>query len=236
MSTATVIIPTTGADTLADAIGSVIIQTHKQTDCWVIIDGPQFEAAAKSICDRYKGIKTLTLLDNTGGGGFYGHRIYAAASFLINSDYVLYLDQDNWFGVDHVATMIDTIETKNLDWAYSLRRIHDKDGNFLVDDNCESLGKWPIFLSDQHFLVDTSCYCVKRDVITRIGGAWYGGYGNDRNFYAAMKHYFPNYGTTGRHSVCYRLDGNPKSVNADFFQQGNAVMSQKYGGSYPWHM
>ena len=172
---------------------------------------------------------------NTGANGFYGHRIYAASSFIINHDYWLALDQDNYFKPNHVEDQIRNCENNQLDWSYSLRSIYDKNGNYLLDDNCESLGKWPIFINDQHHLVDTSCFCIKREVMTKIGGAWYGGWGWDRQFYAAISHYFPKFSTTGFHSVCYRLDGNPNSVNADFFINGNAEMKRRFGDIFPWN-
>lgn len=232
--TATVVIASTGATQLEDAIASVVSQTHKEVNCWVVIDGPQFVAQTLSITQKHPTVSIMALPENTGANGFYGHRVYAATSYLVNSDYVLFLDQDNWMAPDHVSTQIENCERNGLDWSYSLRSIWDKDGNYLLDDNCESLGKWPIFLGDQHHLVDTSCYCIKKDVITKIGGAWYGGWGWDRQFYATISHYFPKYDTTGKHSLCYRLDGNPGSVNKDFFVQGNAVMQQRYPGGYPW--
>ena len=34
--------------------------------------------------------------------------------------------------------------------------------------------------------------------------------------------------------MCYRLDGNPNSVTKEFFDQGNDVNKQKYGGEFPW--
>ena len=234
MSTVTVVIPTTGADTLDQAIQSVRSQTHEDIRCWVVIDGPQFAGAARGIASRYPGIRVMQLPENVGADGFYGHRVYAATSFLINTDYVLFLDQDNWFDRDHVSTMIQTMESRNADWVYSLRRVCGRDGTYLLDDDCESLGHWPAWVNDQAYLVDTSCYCLKRDVVTKIGAAWYGKWGQDRVFLANVKHYFPNHACTGKHTVSYRLDGNPNSVNKDFFVQGNAAMSQRYGGSFPW--
>jgi hypothetical protein len=68
-----------------------------------------------------------------------------------------------------------------------------------------------------------------------MGGAWYGGWGWDRQFYAAMQHHFPKFRTTGLHTLCYRLDGNPNSVNAEFFVHGNAEMQKKYGTTFPWN-
>jgi glycosyltransferase involved in cell wall biosynthesis len=233
--TATIVIAATGALTLADAIGSILTQTFPNTTVLVVIDGLEFTDRVKLITDRYPSVKILQLPENTGGNGFYGHRIYAATSFLINTDYVLFLDEDNYLRPNHVASQILNCENNNLDWSYSLRRIYDKAGNYLIDDDCESLGKWPIYLSDQHFLVDTSSYCIKREVITRVGSVWYGGWGQDRQFFAAISKYFPKFDTTGLHTLCYRLSGNPNSVTKEFFIEGNSVMINKYGTKLPWN-
>jgi glycosyltransferase involved in cell wall biosynthesis len=192
---ATVIIAATGSPTLADAIGSILIQSHRDTIVWVVIDGPEFTNQVKLITDRYPTIKILQLPENTGANGFYGHRIYAASCFLVNTDYVLFLDEDNYFTPNHISSQINNCENNNLDWSYSLRRIYDKTGTYLIDDNCESLGKWPIYLSDQHFLVDTSSYCIRREVAIRVGSVWYGGWGQDRQFYSAISKSFPKFDT-----------------------------------------
>jgi len=229
-----VVIPTTGSSTLAQAIESVLKQDYQNTDLWVIIDGPKFRDQAISILDRYPSIKHMCLPANTGANGWYGHRIYAAVSYLFDHDYVLYLDQDNWFDPVHVGTMVEACQKNNWHWCHSLRRIHDVMGNYICDDDCESLGRYPIFLSDQHFLVDTSTYCIRREVMISMSPAWYSGWGGDRRFYAAISQHVPNFGCTGKPTVSYRLDGNPGSVNADFFIQGNTVMKQRYPMGFPW--
>lgn len=235
MSSATVVIPTTGSPTLETAIQSVLEQTHENTRCWVVIDGPDFAELARAITDKFNNIQVLQLPENTGGDGFYGHRVYAAAGFLFNTDYILYLDQDNWLADTHVETMIDSIEKNQLDWCHSLRKIYSKTGEYLADDNCESLGKFPAWVGENVHLVDTSCYCIKREVAAKISGAWYNKWGGDRIFLANIAHHFPKWACTGIHSVNYRLDGNPGSVNREFFDQGNAVMQQKYPTGFPWH-
>ena len=234
MGTATVVIPTTGLDTLDLAIQSVRQQNYANTRCLVVIDGPQFAVAARRITAQYTNVNVLALPENVGADNFYGHRIYAAAGFLVNTDYILYLDQDNWMDPDHVSSMVDKIERENLDWCYSLRKIYDRKGEYQLDDNCESLGKWPAWMNDQVFLIDTSCYCIKREVATKISGAWYGKWGQDRVFMANANHFFPKWGCTGKHSLNYRLDGNQGSVNKDFFIQGNNAMLEKYPMGFPW--
>jgi len=231
---AVIVIPTTGAHTLADACNSAINQTYENCEVWAVIDGPQFSAAATTILSKFPTIKVLQLPANTGANGWYGHRIYAAVSYLINHDYILYLDQDNWYEPTHVEYMLDTCESSKLQWCYSLRKIHDLNGTYICDDNCESLGKWPLYLSDQHFLVDTSTYCISRDVIVQIAPAWYSGWGGDRRFYSAISKHFPVFECTGHSTVCYRLDGNTNSVNAEFFVNGNKIMNERYNGKFPW--
>jgi glycosyltransferase involved in cell wall biosynthesis len=199
-----------------------------------VIDGPQFAERARAVTDSYSKVSVIQLPENTGGDGFYGHRIYAATGFLINTDYVLYLDQDNWMDPDHVATAVNTIEAGRLDWCYSLRKIHDPSGAYLLDDDCESLGRWPTWVDLQSFLVDTSCYCIKREVIARMSGAWYGKWGADRIFLATLAKNFPLWGCTGRATLNYRLGGNPGSVTKDFFVRGNAVMRSRYPSGFPW--
>jgi hypothetical protein len=235
---ATVIIPTTGSPEVVKAIESVIEQSYTDTTAYVVIDGMEhFQKTAmlllKHKLNEHPRIKTCTLPINVGANGFYGHRVYAAFTHLINSKYVLYLDQDNWFDHDHVKTCIKNIETRKLDWAYSLRTICDKDGNQLVNDNCESLGKWPVFSGDYHH-IDTNCYCIKTEVAIKLAQVWHGGWGQDRHWFNTLATYFPNYDTTSKYTVNYRLAGNEGSVKKEFFEHGNKIMNEQYNGNFPW--
>ena len=229
---ATVIIPTTGASTLRDAIESVLKQTYKDTTCYVICDGEEYKSKVKLILDDYPEVKDCYLPINVGAKGFYGHRIYAAFTHLINTDYVLYLDQDNWFYDKHIEYCVDTIERRSLDWCYSLRQIHDKNDNFLAFDDCESLGKWQTYHGINH--IDTNCYCLKTKTAIQLAQVWHGGWGQDRVFLGAISQYFPKFDCSNEYSVHYRLDGNKGSVTKEFFENGNEVMFKKYNGVYPW--
>lgn len=231
---ALVVIPTTGAATLADAVESVLRQTHADTELWVVVDGPSFAAGALEILAKYPSVKTLQLPENTGRDGFFGHRIYASVSYLLNSDYVLYLDQDNWYEPGHVASMVGACERHGWSWCHSLRKIHRTGGEYVCEDDCESLGAWPTYLQADQHLVDTSTYCIRREVIVELAPAWYGRWGADRQFYRAISTHVPQFGCTGQSTVCYRLGGNPKSVLASFFQEGNARMALRYPQGFPW--
>ena len=167
-----------------------------------------------------------------GANGFYGHRIYAAFTHLINTKYLLYLDQDCVFRPDHVESCIDTIESGGLDWCYSLRDIFTKNFEFICHDDCESLGKWKTYHGINH--IDTNCYCLKTEIAIKLASVWHGGWGQDRVFLSAISQHFPKWDCTGKYSVGYRVDGNAGSVNGDFFINGNKIMNQKYFGQFPW--
>jgi glycosyltransferase involved in cell wall biosynthesis len=232
--TATVIIPTTGAPELRKALESVLTQTYN-TQCYVVCDGEQFEGKVKVITDEFRGnsnLKVTMLPINVGANGFYGHRVYAAFTHLINTDYVLYLDQDCWYEPNHVQSCVEKIQKNNLEWTYSLRLITDKQGNYICEDNCESLGKWKTYHGLNH--IDTNNYCIPTKTAIRIASAWHGGWGQDRVWFQTLASYFKNFDCTGEYTVNYRVDGNAGSVNADFFKNGNKVMFERYDGKFPW--
>lgn len=233
-----VVTPTIGSKHLSECVSSVQNQTYENITHYIFNDGEEyFESIDKELKDFIdtplsKPLRFVSLDENV-GKGWYGHRVYSACSFLVNSDIICYLDEDNWYQPNHVENIVKMIEKGN-DWAYSLRNIHDKNGGFVCEDNCESLGKWPTFFNNRMFHIDTSCFGVRRDVAVRIGHAWYGQWGADRQFFSAIKQHFPKYECTKEYSLNYRLDGNPDSVTEDFFIEGNKTNNERYNGKYPW--
>lgn len=236
MSDVIVITPTTGAPELADAVRSVQEQTVP-TDHLLVVDGEKFEAKTRERCSQFiKQPSTCVLPFNTGGGGFYGHRIMAAFSHLINHKYILFLDQDNTFDPNHVESMVKEIESFGLDWAYSLRKIVDKEHNFICNDDCESLGRWPVYGESQSYLIDSSCYCFKTEFFRQVGHIWDFGWGADRRFYTILKDQVKhvNYTCTGKYTMNYRMGGNADSVQPGFFIEGNKITHALYNGKFPW--
>jgi len=227
-----VVTPTIGSEHLTEAVNSVDRQTYEDITHYVFIDGVMYEDKVRDQLEGARKVKTVLLEDNV-GKGWYGHRVYAASSFLVNADIICYLDEDNWYEPCHVQKIVDKIKSGN-DWVYSLRKIYDKNGNFLCEDNCESLGKWPVFFNGETFHVDTSSFGVRRDIAVRIGHSWYGQWGADRQFFGALKNYFPKFDCTNSFTLNYRLDGNPGSVTKEFFDNGNKINQQKYPDGFPW--
>jgi glycosyltransferase involved in cell wall biosynthesis len=245
-----VITPTIGSPKLKDAIASVQSQTYKNIKHLLVVDGADhYDAAFNVMLPLPKdNIEMLILPYNTGktGGNFYGHRIYAAIPHLINADYVFFLDEDNWYESDHVASLVKVLEQGN-DFAYSLRQIYEPDKTYVCHDNCEALGKWPIFLThpvfqenysnsktEEQYLIDTSSFAFRRDFLQKTCHHWHSGWGGDRKYFYSVLAGNPNYDTNYKHSLCYRLDGNPGSVGREFFIKGNEAQLENYNGVLPW--
>jgi len=229
--TATVIIPTTGADTLAQAVSSVLAQTYPAL-CYVVVDGASNYARADAVLAQFgSDIQVARLPENVGANGFYGHRIYAAFTHLVNTEFVCYLDQDNWFDPRHCESAVNNIRELDLQWTYSLRNIYQGD-TFVCRDDCESLGKYSSYHGVNH--IDTNSYFLKTALVYQLASVWHGGWGQDRVFYSVIKDMLSNYDCTGEYTLNYRVDGNTGSVTADFFRNGNEIQHKKYAGNYPW--
>jgi glycosyltransferase involved in cell wall biosynthesis len=226
-----VITPTTGKDTVLKAIESVTNQTiDTPVEHLVVFDGSRAESDFFMHEDGMHGCPTfMTLPENVGGNGWYGHRVYAAMPLMVNADYILFLDEDNWFEPNHVETMIAKIKSKDLMWSYSLRRICNEAGEYICDDDCESLGRYPTFYDHTINFVDTNCYCFKREYLVGIAHTFYGQWGADRPFYRAAASALPAFGCTGEATVNYRA---PERL-LEMFRQGNETIKRAYG-DLPW--
>ena len=249
-----IVTPTIGTPHLKKCIQSVQNQSYDNITHYIFADGEEHYVDVHSIIFRQlsilpeptelsiksmKTIKTISLDENV-GKGWYGHRVYAACSFLVNADMIIYLDEDNWLEPTHVEEfyklfkMMDwNPDSKDLQWAYSLRKIYNKEEKFICNDDCESLGLWPVFFDEAHH-IDTSCFCIPKRVAVQIGHSWYAQGGADRKFFSNLSHYFNKFTCTGKYTLCYRLDGNDNSVTADFFLKGNQINKQKYHNKFPW--
>jgi len=226
MSRVMVITPTTGKDTLEKAVQSVANQTVK-TEHLIVEDG--IEADVFFDLSLTPNARIMTLPENVGGNGWYGHRVYAAMPLMVNADYILFLDEDNWFEPNHVATLLQKIKSKDLMWSYSLRKIVDESGQYVCDDDCESLGRNPTYYDHTLNFVDTNCYCFKREYLVRVAHSFYGQWGADRGFYKAASTNLPAFGCTGEATVNYRA---PERL-LNMFREGNEVMKKAYV-KLPW--
>jgi hypothetical protein len=241
MKTVVVITPTTGAPELEDCVRSVLNQDYPNVEHLIVVDGVEHEKAVREMLWRLDADAPVTVLVlpwNTGQDKWYGGRVMAAASYLVNQDYVMFLDQDNMIAPDHVTSLVRVIETGGYDWAYSLRKIYSKDGEFICEDDCESLGWWPIGGEEQlGYLIDTSAYFFKNEFARSTGHFWNWGWGGDRRYLELVTQSLghDNFACSGLSTLHYRLGGNEGSVKAEMFEQGNAQVRAMYGdGPLPW--
>ena len=244
----TVITGTTGSPYLHDCLKSVQDQSYPHVEHMVVIDGPEYAKNADSIIRDYgksHPIRTIQLPYNTGGDRFHGHRIYGAIPFLCDSNFVAYLDEDNWFSPDHIGSLVNLIEDRELMWAYSLRNIVAGNGVVITTDDCESLGRWPVWNAPsinhpEAHLIDVSCYMVRRHLATRLSWVWNrrtrqpGVNEVDRELCLRLMKTAPDFETTGAYTVFYRIGSTELSVGEKFFLQGNTAMRDRYPDGFPW--
>lgn len=242
-----IITPTTGNPYLAECIESVRAQTYSNVEHIVVVDGRERWDKANEIllaAQFPNGVNehVCVLPYPTGTNRYNGHRVYGAATYFADGDYHLWLDDDNVLEPNHVESLVKLVQEKNLDWAYSLRKIIDKDGNVLCLDDCESLGMWASILHPQDFFVDVNCYFVKKEHAVSITPVWYrkfrepGQMEIDRAIAAVLMH--PNnklkFDCTRDYTVRYRVGNTGLSVQAEFFLRGNEAMLQRHNGVLPW--
>ena len=235
-----VITPTINSKTLQDACHSVASQTYGNVHHYIVADGKDvyLDMVQSGFVSNFPNCTLSFVPDNTGSNGFYGHRIYAAYPHLLDHEFIFFLDEDNWYKPEHIDSLVRLIEQNDLDFAFSLRDVHMPDRTFVAEDNCESLGLWPIFNSlnkiDKEYLVDTSAYAFCKKFIQEYCHYWHWGWGADRRFLDIINSKTQNYNTTGEHTMCYRLDNIEKKYGSvDFFHEGNKIVFDHYGG-YPW--
>lgn len=243
---AIVITPSLGKDCLIKAVDSVLKQTHSNLHHLIVADGVEYYSKIQNLISNNfpnnKNRDRITIAYapfNTGKGqdntqGFYGHRIYAGYPHLVNHDYILFLDDDNWWDENHVRSLIDLCEEKKLNFTHSLRKVYSE-GKYIADDCCEAIGQWPVVWFGNQYLVDTSSYCFDRRWLITACHLWHSGWGGDRRFFMTVKDHC-QYETTGLHTLNYALPNMDQAYGGDFdiFDRGNEEMLKKFGGKYPW--
>lgn len=242
-ATVTVITPTVGIPALERCIRSVAAAAVEAEAMNVhvmhviVADGSSYHEPVCRIVSKMRQLsilhhenhRLLQLPFNTGANRMNGHRIYAAMPWLVNSDWVAYLDEDNWFDPTHLYHMLKAATSsatgKPVEWVHSLRKICDDTGLVLVDDNCESLGLLsPCWNRPGEHFVDTNCLLLRRNVACALSPLWDVPLIADRGVSAKLIESY--HGTTSKHySVNYTIGPDHScGVQAEFFMQGNACL------------
>lgn len=248
MNKVTVITATTGNPLLLKCIQSVGQQTHSDVQHLIFVDGDRPDAVdiinkAKLMYDTYRKsnphqLDIVQLPYSIGKDRWNGHRIYAAGSYVAEGDYVMFLDDDNSIDPTHIESCLAAIVAK--DWVYSFRKIQDKDGNFLCNDDCESLGNWASILHPQDYFVDVNCFFLRRNLAVGISPLWFRKFREpgqpeiDRVLTAALRGNNLKFDSTYQYTVNYTVGNTPNSVQKEFFERGNAEMLRRYNNKLPW--
>ena len=238
-----IITGTIGSNTLSETIRSVNAQTVP-VEHWIVIDGPEHDHGARRLVEKSPAPPSnitrivFTLPRNTGGSGYLCHRINAAVPWLVDAEYVCFLDDDNLIAPNHVERLLASLAaTPNAAWAYAHRTIIDVDGTVVCKDNCESLGSMThtvLGADDRH--IDTNCYMISRDLARQISPFWNARARQsdqmeaDRQVCRILLRHEPIHGVSPEYSVMYRVSRRLDSVAKDFFLQGNAILGRAVGG------
>ncbi|MDR3555780.1 MAG: tetratricopeptide repeat protein [Syntrophobacteraceae bacterium] len=145
-----VVIQTVLRPTLLRAVRSVFDQDHAGTIQVLIgIDFPQGDSAQlDTLARECPSNVILTVLDlgystslRHGGiyNNHYGGALRTILSYAANSRYVAYLDDDDWWGRQHLSSLLSAIHRK--DWAFSYRWLVDRETGWpICRDEWDSVG------------------------------------------------------------------------------------------------
>ena len=242
-----VLTATVGTEYLKQCIESVQQQTYPNIEHILVCDGEEHWGKVLSVLREMKNTKKIIPMVipwNSGANRYICHKIYASIPHLLHEPcYVSFLDEDNYYDPNHIEGMMQTIQQKQCEWTYTLRKIISKEGIYICRDMCESLGKLsPTWVSKDiypDYLVDTSCYLIPVQILRKFSECWQrparANPEGDRYFYQCISQVFPKFECTLQYTVNYRVDGREDSVKKDFFLMGNDVIKQRYPYSkLPW--
>lgn len=198
-----VITPSVGRESLFLACQSIIIAAEYMAEKCpeinvlvqhvIILDGPESipKLDLSNLHKTSKVIVNLTATDKKMGRcGSIGRSV--GTSSLAAGEYVMYLDDDNWFEPEVFYRVHQHITNNKLDWAFFFRNMLRNDSTDIsCPDICESLGT----LSDKCWngsksFIDTNCYVLKTSLAKELAPKWIlpanQDRGEDRIFYEAL--------------------------------------------------
>jgi hypothetical protein len=139
-----------------------------------------------------------------------GGALRAVLTYLANSPYVAYLDDDNWWGPDHLGGLRKAVE--DAQWAFALRWfVHPETRRPVCVDGWESVGpNLGIFKEQFGGFVDPSCLMINKVACPVAPHVWNfplqaDPMSADRNVFAFLKRNH-RFAATGRATAFYTLN------------------------------
>lgn len=213
-----IITPTTANELVLENIASVKAQTYKNIEHLVVYDGVAIPHTHLEHLTQY-----IQLPHATGHSRYNGHRIYGSMIYVVRGSYVLMLDEDDTIERTHIEDLVSTITTNNVEWAYSYRRIVDRQHNFICNDECESLGEKINVCGDRLVGVGSMLLPLKRAIqyspLMYRKAREQGVEEIDRILTRYMLQH--THKGTNNYTMNYRMSSTALSVSADFFIEGN---------------
>jgi hypothetical protein len=177
----TIITPTTGTPELAKNMRAVGEQGIKHLVVW---DGHPFPFP--SALPEYPDTRHVVLHSNTGKHPetgkvhYYGHRIYSGFTFLVNTKWVMFLDEDNHITPDFAEKIAPLLAERDGDPAVTFRRIiTTKEGDVIGKDDFEAI---PTRFADTGTIIWNTRFFAEHIA----GRTAFTGWGNDRRCYSAL--------------------------------------------------
>ena len=217
-----VVIPSLLRDTLAAAIESVFSQDfigHVQILVGVDVAMGDIAALDRVCARRPMGHEVMVFWPgystSARHGGIYpgwsGGATRTILTYLANSRYVAYLDDDNWWAPGHLSSLRAVLT--GCEWAYSKRWfVHPRSKRPICIDEWESLG--PNLGEFKHLggFVDPTCLAIDKVACEPAIRMWCfpqpnseTGMDEDRRVFETLRRYYRGQGT-GKATAFYRLD------------------------------
>lgn len=175
-----VVIPTIGRDSLKIALRSIYQQSAARIQILIGLDRPIdcsriYDWLAQRPSHVSAVVLNLPYSTSVRHGGPHvatdGGGLRSALSFMANSRYVAYLDDDNAWEEDHLSGLLDAVRGKA--WAFAHRYlVSEESGKILAVDRWDSVGPNKGRFRAQGGLVDPNCLMVDKVAVARHLGRW----------------------------------------------------------------
>lgn len=172
----TVITATVGEKELMDCVDSVENQTVRVNHL-IVVDGNNGFGTITS-----KDLNVINLPFNTGKDGYYGHRIYAAFSLLVDTEFVAFLDADCTLEPTWAEKMLAEADA-NPERVITCRRNLVYNGELLGVDDSESVGQNKF----GYHLYDTNTYLFPSNMMIHLTRLLHDKWGMDRRLAFALQ-------------------------------------------------
>lgn len=232
-----VVMPTVGRDSILDAVASVYAQRGVgRIQLLIGVDAPlgdlgrlqELLAAAPEHVTPFlfhPGYST-----SVRHGGLHpardGGALRTVLSYMANAPHLAYLDDDNWWGPDHLRQLLDAIAGR--DWAFALRWfVHPDSGQPVCIDDWESTGPGRgLFAQKFGGWVDPNCLMIDKMKCEPVLRWWSIPLPGDPNAMSADRHVFhwlqqrSAPGETAQASVFYAMQPKDELHSSRLAQMG----------------